>query len=176
MYPNCLSNLDSTSSSAVLKRCLGGSVLLALASSDLASDGREDQLDVGRRRLVLVDTAVSTVHAAAHLGSLVDLDVRDLEAVGADVLSLSVGLSVPQESKDVLANLDGPAADVSTVLLALRVARNTIAVAAEGNDVLLLDHVVEVGPGLLKGKTADRSKSLAGVLERHTEVVNLGAN
>lgn len=63
-------------------------------------------------------TTVSTVGAAAALGSLVDLDVLDNEVAGVETLGVGVGLSVLQEVEKELGGLDGPTSLADTPLLA----------------------------------------------------------
>ncbi len=88
----------------------------------------KDNLDVRGRGLEGVDAAVSAVHAAAHLGGSVDLNVRDNEGGGVDGLGIGVGLGVAEEGEEVLAHLDGPTTHVSAVLLSLSVAAETTTV------------------------------------------------
>lgn len=61
---------------------------------------------------------MSTVGAAAALGSLVDLDVLDDQVAGVETLAVGVGLSVLQEVNEELGGLDGPAGLADTPLLA----------------------------------------------------------
>lgn len=61
---------------------------------------------------------MSTVGAAAALGSLVDLDVFDNQVASVETLAISVGLGVLQEVDEELGGLDGPASLADTKLLA----------------------------------------------------------
>lgn len=61
---------------------------------------------------------MSTVSAAAALGSLVDLDVLDDQVAGVETLGVGVGLGVLQEVNEELGGLDGPAGLADTKLLA----------------------------------------------------------
>ena len=63
-------------------------------------------------------TTVSTVCPSALLGCLVDLDVLDNQVAGVKTLGIGVGLSVPEEAKDEVGGLDGPAGLGDTELLA----------------------------------------------------------
>jgi len=119
---------------------------------------------VRRRSLIRVDTTVSTVSAAAHLGGLVDLDVGDNKLINVEGLSSSVGLNVLEEIEEELAALLGPATERLTVLLSLRSTTGTIAIAGEGNDILVSEDVLEVELSLLEVHARDSSGSLTGVL------------
>lgn len=61
---------------------------------------------------------MSTVGAAAALGSLVDLDVLDNQVSSVETLAISVGLGVLQKVNEELGGLDGPASLADTPLLA----------------------------------------------------------
>ena len=63
---------------------------------------------------------MSTVSAAATLGSLVDLDALDDQSAGVETLAIGVGLSVLEQINDVLSGLDGPAGLGDTELLACK--------------------------------------------------------
>lgn len=65
-------------------------------------------------------TTVSTVSAAAALGSLVNLDALDNKGTGVETLGVGVGLSVLEEVDQELGGLDGPAGLGDTELLACR--------------------------------------------------------
>lgn len=56
-------------------------------------------------------------------------------------------------------------------LLSLLGAANTAVEAAEGDALLLLDNVAEVGVSLLELEAVDSSSGLTGVLEVNTEVL-----
>lgn len=73
---------------------------------------------MARVRHVGVDTTVSAVCASALLGGLVDLDVLDDEGGGVEALGIGVGLSVAEETEEVLGRLGGPAGAGDTELLA----------------------------------------------------------
>ena len=119
---------------------------------------------MGRRRLVRVDTTVSTVSTAAHLRSLVDLDVGNNEGRGIKSLCLCVGLSVLEEVKEVVGALLGPANRGSLVLLSLTSTTTAVAVANERNDILVSDDLVKVLLSLLEVHTCDSGSGLTGVL------------
>lgn len=61
---------------------------------------------------------MSTVSAAAALGSLVDLNALDNQGVGVETLAIGVGLGVLEQINDVLSGLNGPAGLGDTELLA----------------------------------------------------------
>jgi hypothetical protein len=63
---------------------------------------------------------VSTVSAAAALGSLVNLDALDNKGTGVETLGVGVGLSVLEEVDQELGRLDRPAGLGDTELLACR--------------------------------------------------------
>jgi hypothetical protein len=63
---------------------------------------------------------VSTVSAAAALGSLVDLNALDNQGGGVETLAISVGLGVLEQINDVLSGLDRPAGLGDTELLAYK--------------------------------------------------------
>lgn len=65
-------------------------------------------------------TTVSTVSAAAALGSLVNLDALDNQSTGVETLGVGVGLGVLEEIDQELGGLDGPASLGDTELLACR--------------------------------------------------------
>lgn len=61
---------------------------------------------------------MSTVSAAAALGSLVNLDALDNKVASVETLGVGVGLSVLEEVDQELGGLDGPAGLGDTELLA----------------------------------------------------------
>lgn len=61
---------------------------------------------------------MSTVSAAAALGSLVNLDALDNESTSVETLGVGVGLGVLEEVDQELGGLDGPAGLGDTELLA----------------------------------------------------------
>ena len=61
---------------------------------------------------------MSTVSAAAALGSLVNLDALDDESTSVETLGVGVGLGVLEEVDQELGGLDGPAGLGDTELLA----------------------------------------------------------
>jgi hypothetical protein len=63
-------------------------------------------------------TTVSTVGTSATLGGLVDLNVLDDEVAGVKTLGIGVGLSVLQQTEQLLSGLDGPASLGDTECLA----------------------------------------------------------
>ncbi len=52
------------------------------------------------------------------LGSLVDLDVFDNQVAGVKALGVGIGFGIPQQAKDELSGLDGPACSGDTELFA----------------------------------------------------------
>lgn len=63
---------------------------------------------------------MSTVSAAAALGSLVNLDALDNKVASVETLGVGVGLGVLEEVDQELGGLDGPAGLGDTELLAWR--------------------------------------------------------
>ncbi len=61
---------------------------------------------------------MGTVCPSALLRGLVDLDVLDNQGTGVEALGIGVGLSVLEETEQVLSGLDGPASPGDTELLA----------------------------------------------------------
>lgn len=61
---------------------------------------------------------MSTVSAAAALGSLVNLDALDNKVASVETLGVGVGLGVLEEVDQELGGLDGPAGLGDTELLA----------------------------------------------------------
>lgn len=81
---------------------------------DILARGR--RLEQGKKTY----TTVSTVSAAAALGSLVNLDALDNKVASVETLGVGVGLSVLEEVDQELGGLDGPAGLGDTELLAWR--------------------------------------------------------
>lgn len=152
-------------------------VHLLFSSRDDFRLGGKNDLNVGRRALVSVDTTVGTVGSSSHLGSLVDLDVLDVEGRGIEALGLSVGKSVLDQVRNKLDRLNGPSSLGDTKLLTLGSTTNATVETTEGNGTLLLGDSVEVLKSLVDLKATDGGSSLTGVLERNTEVraAGLGA-
>ena len=161
---NAAGNLERRSGGTSRKLAVTLDGLHITVGNDLALLSN-DELDVRRRGLVGVDTTVSTVSAAAHLGGLVDLDVRDNKLINVEGLSSSVGLNVLEEIEEELAALLGPATERLTVLLSLRSTTGTIAIAGEGNNILVSKDVLEVNLSLLEVHAGDSSSGLTGVLQ-----------
>lgn len=160
------------------------STTLAGAEADLLDSGTlgdglltlgKDELDVAGVGHVGVDTTVSTVGAAAALGSLVDLDVLDNEVAGVETLGVGVGLSVLQEVEKELGGLDGPTSLADTPLLALSAATGAASVPTHGDSLSLFGDVVEEGKGALQLHAVDGLSGLTGVLEADTQVRAPGA-
>lgn len=68
-----------------------------------------DDLDVSGAAHVGVNTTVGTVSAAAHVGSVVDLDVLDDELLNLEGAVFAVGLSVLEQVNEHASGLLGPA-------------------------------------------------------------------
>lgn len=98
------------------------------------------------------------------------MDALDDEVGGVETLGVGVGLSVLEEVDEELGGLDGPAGLADTELLALSSATLTTGETAHGDGHALVLDVVKVGKSLLEVHAADGLGSLAGVLERNTEV------
>lgn len=118
-----------------------------------------------------VDAAVCTVRAPPLLLCLVDLDVRDVEAVNVQALDLCVAQGVLQQPLEEEHALLGPAALAvgATLLLGLRSAANATAKAAKGDDALLGKHRIKVLASLGHLHVAQGKGCLAGVLKMHTQ-------
>ena len=142
---------------------------LLLATGDSLGLGSEVELDVRGGGLVLVDTAVSAVGAAAVVGGLVDLGVGDHEVLDVHGLGIGVGLGVGEEAEEELGSLLGVATRVSLDLLARGVAADTVVVLGESNDLLVRDDVLEVGLSAAEGHAADGGAGGKGVLEGNAD-------
>lgn len=124
-------------------------------------------------RLVGPDPAVRAVRAAALLDRLVDLDVRDVEAIDVEPFHLGVGLCVAEEAQEELDGFDGPATLAVVgrrLVLGLRRAADAPAKAAERDDALLAEDGLEVGLCLGELHLAKGEGGLAGVFEVDAEV------
>lgn len=121
--------------------------------------------------LVWVDTSVSSVCAATGLGSLLNDNVSDNELFSVQSLCLSVGLGVLQKSQKKLDRLDGPSTLGCLELLCLLGSANTTVESSEGNALLLLNYIAEVGVCLLQLHAVDSSGSLPRVLEVDSQVL-----
>jgi hypothetical protein len=143
---------------------VGAENLDITVGNDLSLLG-DNELDVGRRRAVSVDTTVSAVGTATHLGGLVDLDVGDNKLLNVHGVGVGVSLGVLEEIEKELAGLKRPATLGDTVLLGLGSTTDTTVVAGEGDDVLVSDDVLEVELSLLEVHAGDSSGGLTGVLK-----------
>lgn len=135
----------------------------------------EDKLDVARVGHVWVDTTVGTVSTSATLGGLIDLDVLDNKVAGIETLGVGVGLSVLQESEELLSGLNGPASLGDTECLALGSATGASGISAHRDSLLVVDDVVEVDKSALELPAVDGLGSLPCVLEADTQVRAPGA-
>lgn len=141
-----------------------------LGLGDLLSGLGEDQLNVGRRRLVGVDSTVGSVSSSSLLGGLVDLDVRDDKSLLVKTLGLGVGLGVLEEVLDELDGLNGPSSLGDTKLLTLTGSADGSGVLSEGDGSLVVGNLVEVGKSLLQVPASDGAGNLVGVLEGGSQV------
>lgn len=136
-----------------------------LGAGDLGLGGREDDLDVAWVALVRVTgcqrgslqrvgagkprgyahTTVGTVSATTGLGGLLDDNVLDEQVLRGKVLGVGVGLGVLEETENELDRLDGPATLGGLEGLGLSGAAHGTVEAAEGNALLLLLNIAEVG-------------------------------
>mmetsp|Transcript_10400 Transcript_10400/g.22073 ORF Transcript_10400/g.22073 Transcript_10400/m.22073 type:complete len:215 (+) Transcript_10400:110-754(+) len=156
---------------ALLEDLLGALGLLVLLSlGDGAVLLLQDELDVARRRHVRVGATVGAVGPPALLLRAVHLDVEDLEVVGVEALNLSIALSVLEQVKQELAALLGPAALSGIRHLRLRVPADAAVEEAEGDGLLVLEHVLQVLLRLLQLHLLDRSRGDARILEVNTQV------
>merc|ERR1719336_1452672 len=132
----------------------------------------QDHLDVARARHVGVDSAVRAVHPAAALLSRVHLDVLNDEVVGVEVLELGVALGVPEQVEEDLAGLHRPAALCDAPLEGVRLPAlpDSALELAEGNALLLLQHVPKILLSALQRPALDGLCTLIGILEVHAEV------
>lgn len=131
-------------------------------------------------------STVGAVSAATVLGGLVDNDAGDDEILNVQALGLqhipkyiyiffrspflsfiylSVSLSVLQEVNNVLDRLDGPATLGGLEFLGLGGTADTTVKAAEGNALLLLGDILQVGIGLVQLHTLNGSSNFVGILE-----------
>lgn len=172
--PRCLSSSQSLASQSALLSRVDSELLVLLGLLDNVLLLGDDQLNVRGRRLVGVDSTVSSVSSSSHLGGLVDLDVGDDQLGGVQALGLSVGLSVDQEVLDETHRLLGPSTEGGTVLLGLASSADGRVESSEGDDIVVGQNSLEVSEGLVNVLTVDSLGGLSGVLERDTEVVTLG--
>jgi hypothetical protein len=119
-------------------------------------------------------TTVRTVCTSSLLGCLVDLDVLDDEVSGVETLGVGVGLSILEEAEKELGGLDGPAGASNTEGLALGGTTSSTSVTSHGNGLLVLLDVLEELHSTLQLPAIDSLRRLAGVLERHSQVLPSG--
>ena len=115
---------------------------------------------------------MSTVGTTSHDGSVVDLNVRDLEIVDVKTLSFTVSLQVVDEDEEELASSFRPSALVTGSLdeVTLSVTTNTTVVAGEGNSSLVGNDVIEISLSLDQRHVSDGTTDFASVLEVDSEV------
>jgi len=113
----------------------------------------------------------SVCSSAAGDGSLHD-GVVDEAVISVQLLSLSVGLEVDEELSDALDGLLGPATLGLLEDLSLGSASDTTVVASEGNNLLVIKHIVHVGDGLVQGETLHGASYVISVLVVGTQVTN----
>lgn len=123
---------------------LSGLLLTLYAKLFLA----KDKLNMARAALVGVDTTVSAVSAAALLGGLVDLNVRDLHFLSNKSLSLGIANGVLQQVQNELGALLGPATLGDTEGLGLGATTNTTVETTEWDALLVSKNVSEVTESL----------------------------
>lgn len=142
--------------------------------------------------LLTVDSAVSTIGPAPHLGRPVDLDVLYHQGVCIEHLDLRVALCVLEHAQQHLCTLLGPPALGPWGIVILGLQSRTLQVEAcsrghvhsaylrfspdaavvppEGHDLLLGYDVIEVAHGLPEVHVLDSVGRLAGVLEVDAQV------
>lgn len=108
---------------------------------------------------------MGTVRPPAALGSLVDLNVLDNEAVNVETLELGVALGVFQETEHEFSALDGPPGLRHAVGLGLRRPAHTSVVATERNSLLVLLHILKEREGLFQLQALNGLGRLPRVLE-----------
>ena len=115
---------------------------------------------------------MSTVGTASHHGSVIDLDMRDLEIVHVQTLGFTVRLEVVEEDKEELASSFGPSALVTGSLdeMTLSVTTHTTVVASEGDGTLVSNDVVEISLSLDQRHVSDGTTDFTSVLEVDSEV------
>ena len=115
---------------------------------------------------------MSTVGTASHHGSVIDLDMRDLEIVHVQTLGFTVRLEVVEEDKEELASSFGPSALVTGSLneMTLSVTTHTTVVASEGDGTLVSNYVVEISLSLDQRHVTDGTTHFTSVLEVDSEV------
>lgn len=134
----------------------------------------DDQFDVRGRRLVGVDSTVSSVSTSSHLGGLVDLDVGHLQLGGVQTLGFGVRLGVDQKVSDESHRLFGPSTERGAVLLGLAGSADRRVESPEGDHVVVRQHSFEVTERLVDVHALDGLGGFPGVLERHSEVSTSG--
>ena len=130
----------------------------------------KEDLDVARVAAVRVDTTVSTIGAAVSRRSLLNNNVADNQCLSVHILCLSVRLSILQQVTQKLDRLDRPATLRRTQVVYLRSTTDTTIKAAEGNSLLVLEHIVKVFISLLERHASHSGSGLTRVLEVNTEV------
>lgn len=153
-------SLSRVQSDLLVLRSLGNGLLVL----------SDNELNVRRRRLVGVHSTVGSVSSSSHLGSLVDLDVGDLQLGHVQALGLGVGLDILQQVLDVVDRLGGPSSLLDTPLLTLGGSSDGVVESSERNGSLVVQHLVQVFLGLLEVPAVDGLGGLSGVLERHSQV------
>lgn len=115
---------------------------------------------------------MSTVGTTSHDGSVVHLNMGDLEVLSVKTLSFTVSLQVGEENEEELASSLRPSALVTRSLhhVSLGMTTNTTIVTSESNSLLVSDNVVEITLSLDEGHTTNGTADFTSVLEVNGEV------
>lgn len=115
---------------------------------------------------------MSTVGTTSHDGSVVDLNMGDLEVLSVKTLSFTVSLQVGEENEEELASSLRPSALVTRSLhhVSLGMTTNTTIVTSESNSLLVSDNVIEITLSLDEGHTTNGTAHFTSVLEVNGEV------
>ncbi|KAH3665763.1 hypothetical protein OGAPHI_003951 [Ogataea philodendri] len=152
-------NLPLQSDFLIILGLLNNSILLG-----------QDELDVGWRRLVSVDSTVCSESSSSLFWSLVDLDVGDDKFRSVKTLGLSVGFSVHKQTLDEFDTLGWPSGLGDTKLFSLSSSTNRSVESSEWNGSLVVQNLVQVLFGFLEFPSLDSLGGFSGVLEGHSQV------
>ena len=115
---------------------------------------------------------MSTVGTASHDGSVVDLNMRDLEILHVKTLGFTVSLEVVEEDKEELASSFGPSALITRSLdkMTLGMTTNTTVVTSEGDSLLVGNNVVKILLSLDQRHVSNGTTDFTSILEVDSEV------
>ena len=130
------------------------------------------ELDMAVRGEVWADATMGSVGSSTAGDSALHNDVVDEACVGVELGGLGVGSQVDEELTDGLRGLLGPPTLGVLEDLALGVSSDTTSVASEGNNLLVLEHIVHVLDRLLEVEALASAGTFVSVLVVGTEVGN----